>query len=242
MRRNRHQPPAVDEENPYWISFSDIMSGLLVVFVLACLVLIMELVQTRAAVSAAIENLQYAEQIRRTLLEEAAAELRARDIPVQISDNYSVLRIPNELLGFDAGEADIQPRYYKTATEIGHVLNKVITKDERSRYLDTIFLEGHTDIRSFSGPKGNWGLSSYRAISLWEFWNQALAENERLDRLRNHMQQPLFSISGYAASRPIVSDQQNEDDYRRNRRIDIRFTVRRPELQAYQNVRRLLTE
>ena len=40
-RFSRSQTP-VDDENPYWISFSDIMSGLLVIFVLASLALILQ--------------------------------------------------------------------------------------------------------------------------------------------------------------------------------------------------------
>ena len=35
----------------------------------------------------------------------------------------------------------------------------------------TIFIEGHTDNRPLQGfmGKGNWGLSTFRAISLWQF-------------------------------------------------------------------------
>mgnify|MGYP003667330882 FL=1 len=38
-------PSKVDEENPYWMSFSDLMSGLLVIFILAAVALIIELTQ-----------------------------------------------------------------------------------------------------------------------------------------------------------------------------------------------------
>ena len=41
----RYQSSGADEENPYWISFSDIMSGLLIVFILAALALILELME-----------------------------------------------------------------------------------------------------------------------------------------------------------------------------------------------------
>ena len=41
----RPRPPLSDEENPYWVSFSDLMSGLLIIFILAAVALIIELTQ-----------------------------------------------------------------------------------------------------------------------------------------------------------------------------------------------------
>ena len=48
-----------DDENPYWISFSDMMAGLLILFVLACLVLILELANTKDSVSDELETVSY---------------------------------------------------------------------------------------------------------------------------------------------------------------------------------------
>jgi len=244
MRWRRHAiNTTVDEENPYWMSFSDILSALLVVFILASVILILQLMERQKDFDQKVSQLEMAEQIRRTILQEAKQELEQRGIEVQTSENESVLRIPNELLGFDTGEFELQPRYAPTALEIGQVLNRVITRDDRIDYLDTVFVEGHTDSRAFQGfmGKGNWGLSTFRAISLWQFWSDALPAGEQLDRLRNKDNNPLFSVSGYAQTRP-VSDGDSDDDYRRNRRIDIRFTIRRPDTNEYSEVGRLLGE
>lgn len=43
MRFRKSHDVAVDEENPYWMSFSDIMSALLVIFILASVILILQL-------------------------------------------------------------------------------------------------------------------------------------------------------------------------------------------------------
>lgn len=244
---------SVDEENPYWMSFSDVMAGLLVIFILASVVLILQLLlkqdeldESREAFEAEIEMLQRAEEVRRNILIEAAETLRERGIQVQISENQTVLRIPNELLGFNTGQDVIQERYEATAFEIGDVLHTLITRENRVDYLDTIFVEGHTDSRPFSGAlcreKGNWCLSSLRAISLWQLWEQQLPENKRLNELTNLAGQPLFSVSGYAATRPVVKNEQTEEDFSQNRRIDIRFTIRRPSSDEYQRVRDQLVE
>lgn len=175
MRWRKSHSANVDEENPYWMSFSDMMSALLVVFILASVILILrlleiqkELEQRKVQFEQELVELKKAEEVRRTILDEAVEELRERGIKVEISENHTVLRIPNELLGFDTGEYELQPRYASTALEIGQVLDRVISKDDRLDYLDTIFIEGHTDNRPFPGfmGKGNWGLSTFRAISL----------------------------------------------------------------------------
>ena len=56
----------------------------------------------------------------------------------------------------------------------------------------------------------------------------------------NRAGQPLFSVSGYSATRPVNTQQLTEDELRANRRIDIRFTIRRPDSADYEATRKLL--
>ncbi|GAB5521697.1 MAG: flagellar motor protein MotB [Rhodothermales bacterium] len=233
-----------DEANPYWISFSDIMAGLLIVFVLATLALILELTQTRMEVNQALIELAQAEQVRRDILREVEAELLQKNIPVEVSDNETVLRIPDNLLTFESNEY-VLPRsagIRDNVKVIGETLYSAITRDERWRYLDTIFVEGHTDIRTSPRNMGNWGLSTFRAITVWNYWNATQPEDERLGLLVNRSGVPLFSVSGYAETRPVLAEQRTEEDFQRNRRIDVRFTVRRPALEDLEAIQKVLTD
>lgn len=236
MRKYQPANP-VDEENPYWMSFSDIMSALLVIFILAAIALMVQLMETEAELKNKvdelddeIEVLQVAEKVRKTILDEAAEELAKRGIQVVVSENDSVLRIPNDLLGFDTAAYDIRPEYRRTAYSIGEVLHQVINREGRADYLDTIFIEGHTDNRRFNGfmGKGNWGLSTFRAISLWQYWNEALPVERNLQGMTNKESKPLFSVSGYGETRPVTQRQETAEELSANRRIDIRITIRRP--------------
>ena len=236
---------SVDEENPYWMSFADIMSALVVIFILAAVVLMVQLAETEEKLQDRVKDLdervllldeeleilQQAEYVRKTIITEAAEALQQRGVTVVVSENDTVLRISNQLLGFETADYEIQPEYQDTAYSIGEVLYEVMTKGERADYLDTVFIEGHTDNRPFNGfmGKGNWGLSTFRAISLWQYWNNHLPEGSRLDQLKNSDQTPLFSVSGYGDTRPITAEQNTEEELSANRRIDIRFTIRRPE-------------
>ncbi|EIU1653471.1 OmpA/MotB family protein [Pseudomonas aeruginosa] len=251
MRLGKSKEVSVDEENPYWMSFSDIMSALLVIFILASVILILQLMEIQRELKERqvqfeqeLVELKKAEQVRRTILDEAVEALRERGIKVEVSENHTVLSIPNDLLGFDTGAYDIHAAYQARALEIGKVINEVISREDRVEFLDTIFIEGHTDNRPLQGfmGKGNWGLSTFRAISLWQFWGSALSPDEQLARLKNKDGKPLFSVSGYGETRPVLVDQRTEDDFKRNRRIDIRFTIRRPDSAQYEQVRERLEE
>jgi flagellar motor protein MotB len=239
----------VDEENPYWMSFSDILSGLLILFVLASVVLMVELMEAKQelenkqeAFTEELEMLHKAEGVRKTILHEAAELLQQRGIQVTVSENETVLSIPNDILGFESAAFNIGPQFESTALEIGEVLSHVINQDNREQYLDTIFIEGHTDSKNFNGMmgKGNWGLSTFRAISLWELWRDSLPDALKLDGVTNRDGNPLFSVSGYAATRRAVETEITDHDYRSNRRIDIRFTIRRPSSAEYESVRNRL--
>lgn len=241
----------VDEENPYWMSFSDVMSALLIIFILASVVLIVELMEIKDELAEQqqefekeVMELQRAEEVRRTILHESAELLQARGIRVTVSENDTVLSIPNDILGFGTAEFEVSADYQNTALEIGEVLSEVIRRENRVEYIDTIFVEGHTDnrpLRGFMG-KGNWGLSSFRAISLWQLWSELLPEQSALADLQNKDGQPLFSVSGYGPTRPATERQDTEEELSQNRRIDIRFTIRRPSSAEYRRVSENLEE
>lgn len=241
LRRGRGHAAA---EESVWISFSDLMTSLLTIFMLAAVVLVLSLTQKQQALareeatveeqrqmfSEQIDTLRSAELVRAQMLTEIRDELQARGIQVQVSQDNSVLSIPTALLGFDSGSYEIRPEYHDVALTIGTVIADVVGRDARYQYLDTVFVEGHTDNASFDGLEGtgNWGLSTFRAISLWRLWGAGLPSDHQLGALQRPDGRPIFSVSGYGETRPLTATQLSDDERAANRRIDIRFTEVRP--------------
>jgi flagellar motor protein MotB len=100
--------------------------------------------------------------------------------------------------------------------------------------LDTVFIEGHTDSVPNNREMGNWGLSTYRAISLWKFWTETPGQLSELKRLHTipidpaQNPKPLISVSGYADTRSthgLIDGKGLREDRPEDRRIDIRFTL-----------------
>lgn len=236
----------VDEENPYWISFSDLMSALLIIFILTAVALIIELTEIQKKVKEDISQLRHAEQARKDILIEIKNELAKKKIHVVIAENETILRIPEETLSFESNSYEIptNENLRKSIVVIGLALHKAINKAfdntkshiKRFEYLDTIFIEGHTDSRPSSRIKGNWGLSSYRAISLWDFWSEKLAISPPLSEMKNAFKQNLFSVSGYAASRRLSLSETTSEERAKNRRIDIRFTIKKPSISQLEDI------
>lgn len=250
LRRTRN-PHRGEASDPYWISFTDLLTALLFVFILATLAFMAQVGQKqqelatqkqelsseiealqseRNAIGGEVQKLSIAEDVRAKVISEAQDELASLGIAVEVTHDQSVLSIPSEALGFASGAYEIVPAYETKAIQIGKVLEQILTKDDRSQYLDTVFIEGHTDGRPFTGlaGTGNWGLSTFRAISLWQLWLDKLPADQSLNNVTNAAGNNLISVSGYADTRPISGMAGQAVDDPKNRRIDIRITIVRP--------------
>src|SRR5574344_1270052 len=108
-------------------------------------------------VSENIDELKESSQIRSDILREIMQELSKNGISVFISDNDTILRIPEATFHFSTGSYEINAELRDTASEIGNVLYEAIVKNTRWKYLETVFVEGHSDSRDAPNYRmGNW--------------------------------------------------------------------------------------
>ena len=244
MRLNPRKAGPTEVENPYWLSFSDIMAGLLAIFILTLVTLMIQLYQQIAVqkdvkrqVEKALSELVQIDEMRKELLVEIKENLQKRGINVEIQENHSVIRIPDDQLYFKSGKHDIQKKLEKLVDQVGIVLEKALNKKNRMKYVDTIFIEGHTDSRPFKKQEmGNWGLSSYRAIAVWNFWTEKPGKQLSFTKMKNINNKNVFSVSGYADTRRVELNEDTDLKRKRNRRIDLRFTMKIPIADDLQNI------
>ena len=228
----------VDEENPYWISFSDLMAGLLIIFILATMMLILELTEIKAQVELEITELIKINKVRREILSDIEKDLLEQGIVVEIVDNDSVVRVPADQLHFEKAKDTIPTQYLNIVQAIGKSVYINSTKASRSQLIDTIFIEGHTDSQPMRSHKGgNWGLSTHRAIEVWEKWQQSPEFGDAIAKLLNRSGKPMFSVSGYAATRPYIENDNTIEKRQKNRRIDIRFTMMQPSIKKWSAIK-----
>lgn len=261
VRSKRKKQDSTDE-NPFVLSFSDLMAGLLAIFILALIVTMFELqkrkeellreqekikitlvelvgslqeIQTlQTNIASALDGVSQRERSLTSMLEGIQKDLKDRGVEVVVAENGSVLRIPEQGLSFALGRYDIPPSFEPNAIAIGQALSHALEQESNRRMLDTVFIEGHTDAVLNSREMGNWGLSTYRAISLWNYWTLepgALAKLKDFHNMPPNPEQrprPLVSVSGYAETRsthPPEIAATMKPDRPEDRRIDIRFTL-----------------
>lgn len=253
IKRIHHSSESSD--NPYELSFSDMMSGLLMVFILATMVLVLQLVNVQIDIKTEKENLTKAEKVRQDLLLDIQNTLNKEEIEVFLSENNTVLRIPEKVISFESASFQLPSgeENERRITRIGEVIEDKLNKPGIKNYIDTVFIEGHTDSQPYNDPriKGNWGLSTFRAIQLWEFWANSQGKASNLSKIENKDKKMMFSVSGYAHSRPIICidgvtdpsitsctttypKERANEAHSKNRRIDIRFTIRKPESKEFE--------
>lgn len=243
--RRRGARPLETEETNFLGSVSDLMAGLLFVFIIMLMVFAINLRRAEESLQEQeetkreeIKQLRGADAARAQLLEELQTRLKKEGLAVEIDIEHGVLRLPEEIL-FRSGFADFQPggreRLALVAQNL-HLLLPCFTVSsvgvcpERtfSANLDAIMVEGHTDdvpLRPGMRFKDNWELSAARAIKTYEV---LMEHSPELASFVNERSEPLFGVAGYADSRRV--DFETTPEARaRNRRIDLRLLMSPPD-------------
>lgn len=235
------------EEQGYYISISDLMSGLLFIFIITLVVFAMNLKQEvhhqqteTTRLSTLVHSLTNNEETRTKILKDIQSKLQQRGFRVQIDLEHGILRLPEEIL-FPSGSATLQPRGIQMIDALAQILAETLpdyvivnsrqktnnnTIEDKSK-IDAILIEGHTDNRPVSDRcnyDNNWDLSTARSIATYDL---LMKKADELKLFINKQGQPIFSVSGYADSRPIAPND-TEINMLHNRRIDLRFIMTPP--------------
>lgn len=214
---------SMDDEagGSHWLPVGDLMAGLMFLFILALAAYLLNMTEL-------FEEIEGNNVLREELMNDIKNEMEeVHELELIVIENQGVIRLEQGVL-FETGEADLRESGQILLSALGEVMYSVLSREKYSGEVNTIFIEGHTDSDPivFSREyQTNWDLSAFRAINTWKY----LGESEsRLKELLNENDEPLFSISGYADSRPVATNE-TEQGKRQNRRIDLRVNMRPPE-------------
>lgn len=232
--RTRAKKVRSGERVNYLASVSDLMSGLLFVFILALTVAI---IQTKHSAQEAKEAAMQMESIQTrlknvearlvgtreatgNLLDRLQKELVKENVMVEIDPARSVLRIPENAVSFEVGRSDLNEENAERIRMIGRVLadkllcyQKNVSETMRERCakenpfghtLDAIFIEGHTDNLAYRGDETGRRNRYLSTARSNAVYGIMVVENDALENLTNPNGESLFSLSGYGSERPIA--------------------------------------
>lgn len=231
-RRAGHASGKVEGEGGYLASASDLMIGLLFVFIILVVVLALE--QRRK--EGEVEKIKGAADPRASVTAEIGKALQGSGIKVSVDETSGVISLPSDAL-FDLGESTLSTPAQGAILAARARLAEVLTcyvHSQRARpvasacasnpgghEIDTIFLEGHTDSRPMMRDgMDNVTLSFKRARAIHQL---LLGSESPLQSYRNAAEQPVFSYSAYGDTR-LLAGIPGEDA--RNRRVDMRIVLK----------------
>ena len=135
MRRTRGNTQMQENhENAFNLSISDLMAGMLSVFILAVCYFMLNLGQVK-------DQYMGNNAKRDQLLEEIQEEMSERGISVKIDKKEGVLRIPEGAL-FAQGEADVKEEGQQVIRNLGDVLYQLLDKKEYKNVVETVLSKG----------------------------------------------------------------------------------------------------
>lgn len=223
MWKKKKEGKAQQSGDAFTTSVSDLMAGLLSIFILALCYFMLNFQTVTNKYTGNTE-------LRNQLLKDVGKDLQAQGLQVRIDTKQGVLRIPESVL-FESGEANIKEQGQAAVSKLSQSLLKTMTRPEYREALETVFIEGHTDNVPIHNEffQSNWELSTQRAINTWNLMRN---DEPEFNWLVNPRGEPIFSCSGYAETRPVREnglDPNSEAGRAANRRIDIRFVMMPPQ-------------
>ena len=203
----------------HYAMISDIMVGLVFVFILIVVIFAVKFSQAMA------ENREL-QEARTTFLQQLKEHMENKGLSITIEPKLGILRLPENIL-FAAGKAQLNSQGKRAVKILGEKLKQLLADNNNSDIcFESVFIEGHSDEQPLRNEpkrkfKTNLNLSAQRAINTYQVMKKHVAN------LRNKQQQHLFGVVGYGKERPVRVRPQTQRDlrewHRDNRRITMRF-------------------
>jgi len=225
MLIQRRRPSAVNEqveESGYMASASDLMIGLLFIFIVMVMVLLARKPELPTDVAPPDPLAGVVQAI--------GSRLQKAGVPVAIDQASGVITLPTDTL-FARGRPDLEANGVRalrqSAEQLQQVLPCYIYSQRRQLpancppnpqhvEIETVLIEGHTDsVPLQRGDYSNWHLGLDRARAVYKELNAG-----PMQHFRNEREQPVFGISSYADERPS-----SKKDAAQNRRVELRFVL-----------------
>ncbi|MCO6431751.1 MAG: hypothetical protein J5J00_12910 [Deltaproteobacteria bacterium] len=216
----------MSSDHRVWISVSDMMTGLMMVFLFVAVVFMEQTGAEKAAIQQiALTHEHYQEELYKSLVLEFKPDLSKWNAEV-LSDTTVRFKEPDVL--FDAGSNYIKPRFEEVLREFFPRYIKVLTSDKYRNNIDEIRIEGHTS-SSWEGSRAledrylnNALLSQQRSFAILQFCFK-LPEIERHQGWLTRV----IRANGLAFASPIVVS--GREDGALSRRVEFKVKTKADE-------------
>jgi len=216
-----HDSTAVGEES-HWIPLTDLMTGLMVIFLLIAVSYMMQV----EADAARIKNVAIAySEIKDALFEDLNKEFRL-DLPkwkAQLLKSDLTIRFSEPEVLFATGSSELKPEFQAILQDFFPRYVRILTSAKYRDSISEVRIEGHTSsdwIRVASAGDAyflNMELSQARTRSTLAYVLNLPADHEQVAWLRRFV-----TANGLSSSR-LILDNKGMEDVARSRRVEFRI-------------------
>jgi chemotaxis protein MotB len=203
------------ENNIFWITMTDLMTGLVLVFVVMFFYTYMtshlELMKQKLAKETATKQLQ--------------ESLVAQNIDAIVDPVTGIVKI-SDLELFELGSYELSEDGKKYLDKFAPAyFNSLFTNDYLNKNIKKIIIEGHTDSQTFAGIYNddeqymkNMELSLNRAYNVANYITSTSYDKTNADRLRK-----MIIVQGASYSSPVINN--GKEDFAKSRRVELKIVT-----------------
>ena len=204
------------EENIFWVTMTDLMMGLMMVFI----VLFIQTVLSASSDAIATN------QAQQEVVQELQEVMRANNIDVIVESDGSVKISDLELFKVNSAELSSKGKEYLNKF-IPMYFNLIYSNEVLSNNIENIIIQGHTDSQTFKNAKTkneqcllNMDLSMRRAYAVSQY-----ALNTRFDQKYAEIIRKKLVIEGRGSGNPILID--GKEDLNKSRRVELILSLKK---------------
>ncbi len=206
-----------DSENIFWITMTDLMTGLVLVFVVMFLYSFLQNNVEKFQDDLAKENSSKA-------LQEA---LKERNVEAIIDSATGIVKI-SDLELFEINKSDLSPKGKEYLDKfIPAYIDSLFENDYLKGRIDKILIQGHTDSQNFAGQftedeqyMKNMELSLNRAYSVANYMIKTPYNKNYGKKLRETV-----IVEGASSSTPVLVN--GKEDFAKSRRVELKLIMKK---------------
>ena len=213
MRRNNYI--ANDDNNVFWVTMSDLMLGLAIIFITMFVLAMTGFTQEKIS----------QQQVKMDAAEKIEQALQKNNINASVNKYTADLKISDVDL-FEINSYVLSDRGKKLLDKLAPIyINTIFSDKELSVDIQNIIIQGHTDSQTFAGLNSkedqfikNMDLSLKRANAVAEYMIKTNYNKKYSSQL-----QKAIIVQGKSYNEPILVN--GKEDYNKSRRVELKLKI-----------------
>ncbi len=226
MLKTRRLNTEDSQENIFWVTMSDLLLGLAIIFIVLFVLAMTGYSQSRAE----------EQKVKAEVAADLAKELKSKNIEAQVDPMTGNVKL-SDLQLFQLGSYELSQEGRNFLDKFIPVyVNALFDNPKISEKLENVIIQGHTDSQTFAGINSkdeqfvrNMELSTQRANEVAKYifytpYNKKYSENLH----------KLLIVEGKSYSEPVMIN--GKEDFAKSRRVELKLVVKSTNLQEFLNM------